>query len=187
MHFWFRVSKVCVAEIVAVAVCEPSNEERMMMRVYSLAILLALLISSVQLNARDKDAGSDVERLQGTWIPDLEPDLQGRLTLDGSRLRFVHVNGKRETLIWDGHFAINEKAEPKQMDWTPLRRSGREVPTSLAIYQLDGDNLLIIGNTEGPRPAAFYSGGGSQRPKTIIFRRAKSSRAKKIRNEDRAD
>ena len=105
-------------------------------------------------------------------MADLEAGLQARLELKGSDLLYVHVRQQRETVIWEGNFTINEKSEPKQMDWTPLRRNNGNVPSSLAIYQLVGDLLLIVGNTEGPRPAAFYSGGGPQRPKTVIFQRA---------------
>ncbi len=123
---------------------------------------------------RDRKAASDIQRLQGTWIADLEPGLQGRLVLDKSRLQFSRISKQQETIHWEGQFAINEQASPKQMDWTPLRRNNRNLPANLAIYHLEGDFLLIIGNTEGPRPTAFYSGGGTQRPKTVIYRRAQN-------------
>lgn len=128
---------------------------------------------------KDKPLASDIERLQGSWIADLEPDLRGEITFDGGDLRYVHFRGERETLIWDGHFAINDHAKPKHMDWTPLRQQSRSVMTNLAIYELQGDLLLVIGNTEGERPTAFYSGGGTQRPKTVIFHRATATRNRK--------
>ena len=122
---------------------------------------------------RDGKSTGDVEKLQGTWLADLEPGLQDRLVLDGSRLLLVNIRKGRETVIWDGNFAINELANPKQMDWTPLRRNNRNPPANLAIYHLDGDVLLIVGSTGGPRPTAFYSGGSAYRPKTVVFRRQK--------------
>jgi len=115
---------------------------------------------------------SDTEKLQGTWLADLEPGLQGRLVLRKSNLVYAHIRNDRETVIWDGHFAVNEQAEPKQMDWTPLRRGNQNPMTNLAIYHLSCDVLLVIGSTDAPRPTAFYSGGGNDRPKTIIFRRS---------------
>ncbi len=90
---------------------------------------------------------------------------------DGSHLLYVHINKNQETVIWDGHFAVNEQANPKQMDWTPLRKHNRNPPANLAIYHLEGDILLVIGHTEAARPTAFYSGGGAHHPKTVIFRR----------------
>ena len=137
-------------------------------------IALLLVVSGTETFGKDKkNTQRDIERLQGTWLADLEPGLQARLELNGSELRYLHVKDQHETVIWDGHFAINEKVQPKEMDWTPLRRSDRKVPSSLAIYKLEGDLLLIVGSTEVPRPTAFYSGGGEQRPKTVIFRRLK--------------
>jgi uncharacterized protein (TIGR03067 family) len=130
---------------------------------------------------KPRDEMPDIEKLQGTWLADLEPGLQNRLVLDGSRLLLVNINKQRETVIWDGHFAINELANPKEMDWTPLRRNNRNPPANLAIYHLDGDLLLIVGNTQGARPTAFYSGGGAYRPKTIIYRRQKDKDDRKSR------
>jgi uncharacterized protein (TIGR03067 family) len=149
-------------------------------RQFSVFFLLLIVPATVTYGKDPNKAAGDVERLQGTWLADLEPGLQARLELKGSDLLYVHVRDKRETVIWDGNFAVNEKARPKQMDWTPLRRGNRDIPSSLAIYQLQGDLLLIVGNTEGPRPTAFYCGGGPQRPKTVIFHRVQTD--KKRRN-----
>ena len=149
-----------------------------MIQVTRLAFVSMFLLSAYGSFAQGQDARqakSDIDRLQGTWLADLEPGKQGRLELKGSDLLYVLVQAERETVIWDGNFAINEKARPKQMDWTPLRLANRNIPSSLAIYQLEGDLLLIIGDTEGPRPAAFFSGGGNQRPKTVVFRRTKGA------------
>jgi uncharacterized protein (TIGR03067 family) len=115
---------------------------------------------------------NDVQRLQGTWLADVEPGLQARLVFDGSRLRLVHIHKQGETLLWDGHFAVNEQADPKQMDWTPLRQGGNNPSANLAIYRLEGDLLLVIGSTKAPRPNAFYS-GGAYPSKTMIYRRLK--------------
>jgi uncharacterized protein (TIGR03067 family) len=134
-------------------------------------ILLLVCCTAFGKGPRVKKVATDVERLQGTWLADLEPCLQGRLVLDGSHLLYVHINNNQETVIWDGHFAVNEQANPKQMDWTPLRKHNRNPPANLAIYHLEGDILLVIGHTEAARPTAFYSGGGAHHPKTVIFRR----------------
>ncbi|TWU41725.1 hypothetical protein [Novipirellula artificiosorum] len=133
-----------------------------------------------------KKTTGDAKRLQGTWMADLEPGLQGRLVLDGSTLLYVHINDRRETVIWDGHFAVNEQTTPKQMDWTPLRRREKSPQASLAIYRLEGDLLLLIGSTESERPVAFYSGGGDTRPKTVIFHRAQANSKQRLTSEGRS-
>ncbi len=149
-----------------------------------LAMAALLLVGGIAAakEPRGKKHAPDTKRLQGSWIADLEPGLQGRIEFEGSDLRYTHIRGDRKTPIWIGHFAVNEQSDPKQMDWTPLRKAGRgggqkPVMSNLAIYRLQGDLLLIIGDTQGARPTAFYSGGGDQRPKTIIFRRADDSNA----------
>ncbi|WP_145346985.1 hypothetical protein [Rosistilla ulvae] len=128
--------------------------------------------------AQTTPKGADSDRLQGLWIADLAPGLQGRIEFEGDQLRFAHIHqDDHKRVIWDGYFALNEQADPQQMDWLPRKGSqpksgGKSVPVNRAIYQLQGELLLIIGSTQGGRPTAFYSGGGEQRPKTIIFRRA---------------
>jgi|GEM_PF-1830198 len=135
-------------------------------------ILVLLCVPASGKEPRARKHTGDTGRLQGTWLADLEPGLQGRLVLRKSRLLYVHTKDGRETVVWDGHFGVNDQAAPKQMDWTPLRRGRRNPPANLAIYDLQGDTLLVIGSTEGPRPTTFYSGGGSHSPKTVIFRRS---------------
>ncbi|QDV69751.1 hypothetical protein Poly24_34680 [Rosistilla carotiformis] len=137
-------------------------------------LIWTLAASAVAEDSAATKSTSDTDRLQGTWLADLEPGLQGTLVFDGRGLHYVHVRGDRETVIWKGHFAIDEGVDPKQMDWTPMNPETSKVPPNRAIYRLEGDLLLVIGNSQGPRPTAFFSGGGPQRPKTIIFRRAPS-------------
>ncbi len=136
---------------------------------FFLLVLVAAATCSIGV-AQERTSG-DSQLLQGTWLADLEPGLKARLDLNGKDLLYVHLQGQRETVVWKGYFSVDEKPQPKQMDWTPLT-PGR-VPPSLGIYRLDGDLLLVV-SSKGTRPAAFYSGGGSYRPKTVIFRRVKS-------------
>jgi len=70
--------------------------------------LLLVLPGTVAFGKDSPKSVADIERLQGTWLVDLEPGLQARLELNGSKLLFVHVRSQHETVIWDGHFAVEE-------------------------------------------------------------------------------
>lgn len=107
----------------------------------------------------------DLAALQGDWIQtgfeedglvDAPDSIEGAMgavtTIAGHHFSVRNAHG---LLLLEGSFTLDERATPKQVDWTDAigPDAGR---TLKAIYELEGDSFLFVAAAPGtPRPARF--------------------------------
>jgi uncharacterized protein (TIGR03067 family) len=67
-----------------------------------------------------------------------------------------------ETIKVKGEIKLNEKAEPRALDWVKFNGyDDQELPEIPAIYQLQGDTFKVCnGGPNNSRPTEFKSGDG---------------------------
>lgn len=139
--------------------------------------LLAALMPTCAINA-DDPLVSDLAKLEGTWLADIDHDTTAELVLGGGKMTYVWIHqietGSKRQLIWIGTYVIDPTTSPKQMTWLAKNPGKPNAPMNNAIYRIVDDLLLIIGNNRGKRPTKFYSGGKGH-PTTVIFRRKPSA------------
>ena len=129
---------------------------------FVLALTTLLLISADAPDAPALDG--DLARLQGTWTTQAGPKKNIPVTIQ-IKGRSVTVNVKPpigRPITAEGELEIDEKAAPKALDWRKFTGDDdQELPEVHAIYQIDGDALIVCnGGPNNPRPSAFRKGDG---------------------------
>jgi uncharacterized protein (TIGR03067 family) len=135
-----------------------------------MAMACIILVSAVQ--AEDKAAGGDQEKIQGTWVLDsgerggkqIPDEAKGvTLTFEGNKVKVKH--GDRE-MTWG--FKLDASKKPKAIDVDMNGKIGK------GIYELKGDTLKIAHGEEGdPRPKNFESKEGSN-VSVVVLKRKKA-------------
>ncbi len=122
-----------------------------------LATLLVLATTVSPAFAQDKAPEGDLAKLQGDWRAMVGPnkDLPLMLTIKNDDLSLHVTTPQGEDVTLKGKISVNEKTDPKQMDWTEMTAGDREVPDNKAIYKLDGNTLSIRGGRDQNRPENF--------------------------------
>jgi uncharacterized protein (TIGR03067 family) len=126
-------------------------------------------------NAKGDDAKSDLAKLKGTWIGEL----------DGKTF-IVNFNGEKFATIFEfaegttttsGAITIDPTKKPKHMDWKFADGTGRgekmKGQTALTIYQLDGDTFKFCASRKKVRPEEFPDKEGIDEYVYLVFKRAK--------------
>jgi uncharacterized protein (TIGR03067 family) len=126
-------------------------------------------------DARSDDARSELARLKGTWVRELD-----------GKTYIVHFNGEKFATIFEfpegttttsGTITIDPTRKPKQMDWTFATGTGRgeklKGKTAPTIYQLDGDTFAFCAMRKEARPEAFPDKEGVDEYIYLVFKRAK--------------
>ena len=101
--------------------------------------------------------------IEGNWsgvIVD-EPDVSVVLEIHGNGMTYRYEGEE----MYSGTFTLDKSVTPHRMDGvvTASQNSQYIGKTSLAIYQLSNDTLLLAGNEPGDpeRPASFVPSGGT--------------------------
>jgi uncharacterized protein (TIGR03067 family) len=134
-------------------------------RSFSACILCAAALSLFSLSCDDNNpAGTpSPTELEGKWsgvIVD-EPGVSVGLEIHGNGMTYSYEGEE----MYSGTFTLDKSVTPHRMDGvvTASQNSQYIGKTSLAIYQLSNDTLLLAGNEPGDpeRPASFVPSGGT--------------------------
>ena len=122
-----------------------------------------LMLVALLLPAADKDAKSDLDKLQGTWV-------MASLEVEGKQVAENKIKGTTLTIKGDKYIVkvkdsahevtlkLDPKQKPKAVDmYFP---DGPELPKlAKGIYELDGDTLRICRAQAagGERPQQFFT------------------------------
>jgi RNA polymerase sigma factor (sigma-70 family) len=126
-------------------------------------------------------AGSDLERIQGTWVVEsvktaagARPDQLGMaMTFDGSRVEFAGFPGSSQT------FLLDPASDPRRIDFQ-LRNARRTVSgkaidrdlTLPSIYKFDRDKLhMVLGDDDLQERPDSFDGLGKNSPFTFLVLR----------------
>lgn len=130
-------------------------------------VLLALLCILLPAAVASADEPSDLQRVNGPWVPEsivfngqpLPAELLNKIRVELSDGGYVATV---DQAVERGTFTFDESKSPKEMDVT-ITAGPRKNNTILAIYKLDGDKSTVCyGATDGQRPMSFAAPAGSQ-------------------------
>ncbi|MBX6311465.1 MAG: TIGR03067 domain-containing protein [Isosphaeraceae bacterium] len=142
------------------------------MRTLLAALILAATAAAVRADEAKAPEG-DLAKLQGAWKAMIGPNRDIPLTMEiqDRSLTLALPTPGGDLRVFKGEIRLDESKSPKQMDWVKMMSEGLELPDSLAIYELTGDELKIA--SSGPkkeRPTRFAEEGPSR---TVTFQRQK--------------
>jgi uncharacterized protein (TIGR03067 family) len=145
--------------------------------------LAVLLIISADAPDSPIVAEGDLARLQGTWATQAGPKKNIPVTL---RIKGHSVTVKVKPPIGrpitaEGEVAIDENVAPKALDWRKFTGGDdQEFPEVHAIYQLDGEELVVCNaGPNNPRPVEFRPGEGVL-AEVLRFKRLAEGQAKDL-------
>jgi uncharacterized protein (TIGR03067 family) len=144
-----------------------------------LAAAFALPLSGE--NPKKEAVAKELKKLEGTWESVLYVwDRKKAEPPNAERRQFI-LHGEAFTMrgqgedLYGGAIRADPSKKPKPIDLLPQRHGGK-AKGSLAIYELNGDTLLMcIAFPDEPRPSEFTAEPGSYRL-LITFRRLKTKR-----------
>lgn len=142
------------------------------------AALIVVAVASPCVLAQDTPAEGDLKKLEGKWSTKAGPEgASVTLILEAGKITFVVPAPTGEEKTISGAFTIDEKAEPKGINWTGMKVDDRNLPDVEGIYLLEGDDTLKIAGGNGKeRPKAFVEKGketDGARANTMVFTRVK--------------
>jgi uncharacterized protein (TIGR03067 family) len=124
--------------------------------------------------ATGDDAKSDLAKLKGTWVGELN-----------GKTYIVNFNGDKFATIFEfaegttttsGTITIDPTKKPKHMDWKFADGTGRgeklKGTTALTVYQIDGDTFKFCASRKHVRPEAFPDKEGVDEYIYLVFKRA---------------
>jgi uncharacterized protein (TIGR03067 family) len=107
----------------------------------------------------DKDLTGDLKGLQGSWTAMVGPnkDVALLLTFKGKDLTFHVTTADGQEFDLKAKAKIDEKANPKKLDFVEMTGpDNSDLPDSMAIYELKGEELKVCGAGPGKdRPTEF--------------------------------
>lgn len=126
---------------------------------------LVLALSTLLMLSADAPAlDGDLARLQGTWSTQAGPKKNIAVTIQikGNSVSVQVKPPVGRPITAEGELAIDETVDPKALDWRKFTGGDdQEFPEVHAIYQIDGDALIVCnGGPNNPRPSAFRKGEG---------------------------
>jgi uncharacterized protein (TIGR03067 family) len=161
------------------------------MRNLCIAVAVCLCASvAILANADDKPLEGDLGKIQGKWSTMVGPEKTIPMTLEvkGTELtiQVTPPQGAGRAYTIKGEIKLDESPKPKAMDWTKLKSNGKAGEDIQSIYELDGDNLKILGAGPGKaRPAAFKNENPSDsRDRSMVFKREKEESKKSAPEKD---
>jgi uncharacterized protein (TIGR03067 family) len=128
--------------------------------------------------ADDKAPAGDLAKLQGKWKGTIgQGELEVTVEIKDTTVTASYVSGQGENVSLKGKLKVDDKAQPKTVDWVEFKRdNGDEMPDNLAIYELSGDEWKICNGGPGnPRPTEFKNGDDGQ-PSLITLKRVKEEK-----------
>jgi uncharacterized protein (TIGR03067 family) len=141
----------------------------------TLLVLALVLLLTAFPDARGEDAKSDLAKLKGTWIRELN-----------GKTFIVHFNGEKFATIFEfaegtttssGTITIDPSRTPRHMDWKFVAATGRgeklKGKTAQTIYHLDGDTFKFCARKNEGRPREFPDKEGVDDYIYLVFKRAK--------------
>jgi len=141
----------------------------------ALSLVLAPWAGTAGPEAKADDAKSDLARLKGTWVRELD-----------GKTYIVNFNGEKFATIFEfaegttttsGTITIAPTRKPKHMDWKFAAGTGRgekmKGATAQTIYQVDGDTFKFCASRKKIRPKEFPEKEGVDEYIYLVFKRAK--------------
>jgi uncharacterized protein (TIGR03067 family) len=139
--------------------------------------LLSIVIGVVLLGIAEARPTTDLDRLQGTWMPKdgtfdgapapLEVLRDRQWVIRGDQLEEI-VKGRRESRAT---IKVDAAQKPAAIDLAYTEGQGKGL-TGSGIYQMDSDTLVVCIIVPGARPTDFAAPRGSGRA-LLVFKRAK--------------
>lgn len=143
------------------------------------AVVCVCACVAILARADDKPLEGDLGKIQGKWSTMVGPEKTIPMTLEvkGTELTILVTPGQGQGRAYTlkGQIKLDDAATPKAMDWTKMTANGKAGADIQSIYELDGDNLKVLGAGPGQaRPAAFKSDNASDtRDRSMVFKREK--------------
>lgn len=114
-----------------------------------------------------------IDALRGTWRAKNSATQTVEIVFTEEEMEMTIDRGRAASLTTLATISFPKEHPEEQMDWTDVMAGNRKLPDSKCLYQITGDQLLLISGGRRDRPTDFYSGSGSE-PKTLILTRVKS-------------
>jgi uncharacterized protein (TIGR03067 family) len=129
----------------------------------AMALATLLMISADAPDAPIITEG-DLARLQGTWSTQAGPkkNIPVTIQIKGHSVTVKVKPPIGRPITAEGEVEIDETVAPKALDWRKFTGGDdQEFPEVHAIYQIDGDALIVCnGGPNNPRPVEFRPGEG---------------------------
>ena len=126
--------------------------------------LVAFLMISADAPDAPIVAEGDLARLQGTWETQAGPkkNIPVTIQIKGHRVTVKVKPPLGRPITAEGEVEIDESVAPKALDWRKFTGGDdQEFPEVHAIYQLDGEDLVVCNaGPNNPRPVEFRPGEG---------------------------
>jgi uncharacterized protein (TIGR03067 family) len=142
---------------------------------------LTLAASAAAAPADDKDAKSDLDKLQGKWKAMVGPnkDIPFTLVVKDKTASVTITTPDGQERSFKGEVKLDEKKSPKQIDWVKFTRpDGTEAEANLGIYELKGDEFKVCNGGPGNSRPTEFKAGEMGPPNLILFTRAKDEEKK---------
>ncbi len=136
---------------------------------------LCLIIAALALSAAsaDDEQKGDLSRFQGTWSAKTGPGdaWTVKMTFKGKAVKIAWPTKADTTLELTSELKIDESSQPKQLEFTKLRKAdGSEVENSAGIYAIEGDGIKIcIAEPGATRPTEFKGSGTDERYPSLLL------------------
>lgn len=138
-----------------------------MKQLFGMLMVLASTVLACGADAgKDNAAREELKKFAGTWaLVSLEVDgktapaddiKDTRVVIKGNKATFSH----RDKVVAETIFSLDPMKKPKTMDATSTLGPNKGQKT-LAIYELDGDNLKVCSTQGEQRPKEFAANQGS--------------------------
>ena len=130
----------------------------------------------VKEKADDGPIKGDLARFQGTWLAHAgaNDEVVITMTVKVNAYTAMWARGDGTNVELKGELRVNEKANPKTIDFFNTRRNdGDDARDNLGIYTFEGDNIKVcVGGAGNERPTEFKKGddGGTH---LLVFARKK--------------
>jgi uncharacterized protein (TIGR03067 family) len=153
-----------------------------MRSIANLSWIVAAALGASTIPALADEPKGDLARLQGGWTARVGPDKNVAVTLvikgNAAEIRGARPGGEEFKL--KGEFKLDDKASPKTIDWGKfVSESNQDIPSTLAIYKLEGDSWTICDGGPGKERPARFEEGDEGRPRLVTWARVKEKAADK--------
>ncbi len=135
-------------------------------------IIAAVLGSSVTTAVVADEPKGDLSRLQGSWAAKTGPSdaWTVRMTFKGNEAKISWPTDIATTLELTSEVKVDEKAEPKRLDFIKLRKAnGGGVEDSAAIYAIEKDGITLCIAKPGETAPAEFKGSTEERYPSLLL------------------
>src|ERR1700677_3786172 len=128
-----------------------------MMRLCGVLFAVTAALALAADDKKDDAAKEELKKMEGTWLLVSGEDNGQKMPEDMLKTIKAVIKGDKLSIYFgdkalEGTLSVDPSKKPKTMD--TVMASDKKT-TSLAIYELDGDNFKICVGTKGERPKEF--------------------------------